>query len=150
METMVLKAPPEFLYDRRKVGWTLLEDVPLKGDSVIGIRDFLVGDETHTTGETMLSRAKGFGNLAGQHHAECLLGRECCLPGQTKMVPKSWREYDLVFLGTLWGRADGSRHVVVLGYGDYGWGPTWRDLNEASKACLSRWDSPKRIVCLIE
>lgn len=149
---MVLKAPPDFLHDRRKVGWTLLEDAPLKGDSVLGLRDFLIADETHTTGETMLLRAKEFGNLAGQRHAECLLGNQCdCLPGQLKLIPKSWREYDLVFLGTLWGCEKGSRHPVVLGYGDYGWGPSWwHSLDEISAVLSSRWDRPKRIVCLIE
>lgn len=142
MEKMILKAPLDFLHDRRKAGWTLLEDVPLNGDTALELRDFLIGPETRITGDTMLLCAKEFGNLAGQRHAEQLLVQE-------KEIPKSWQEYDLVFLGTLWGYADGNRCVVVLGWNHYGWGPSWRSLDEVSAACSCRWDKPKRIVCLI-
>lgn len=109
MDKVVLSVPTSFVYDRRKDGWTLLADVPLVGEPALELAEFLRDGEEHVMGEVMLSRAMELGALAGQRHAERMLG----LSGQ---IPESRRAFVLVFPGTVWQDQEGGRRYVPYLY----------------------------------
>lgn len=93
--TMTLK-PSDFIYDKREDGWELAENVEL-GNSEISLQlnSLLREGEKYVKGSVVLERAKQMGNLAGQLHAERLLGLQ-------KSIPKEWENFYLLFAGTVW------------------------------------------------
>ena len=118
MEKVSLSFPTDLINDKRKEGWTLLEDVPLEGTPELEAVGFLKDGEECVKGETILSRAKELGNLCGQRHAERLLA-------VASQIPVSWRESYFVFPGTLWQDAGGRRSVSYLRWGDGMWSLGW-------------------------
>lgn len=117
MEKIVLSAPIDLVYDRRKDGWKLLSDVPLLGESVLELVEFLHDGENYVNGEVALARATELGQMAGQRHAERMLG-------MTDQFPKSWRAFVLGFPGTVWQATGGGRHVPFLRW-YVGWRLDW-------------------------
>ncbi len=107
MDKIILSLPTDFVYDKRQDGWKLLEDVPLVGTPTLELAEFLRDGESYVKGEVMLSRAKELGNMASQRHAERMLA--CA--GQ---IPESWRDFYLVFPGTVWQGTIGDRYVPYL------------------------------------
>ena len=131
---MVLSPQIDLIYDKRKYGWTLLEDAPLVGTPTLELVEFLRDNESYVKGEVMLSRAKELGGMAGQSHAERMLA--CA-----SQIPESWRGLYLVFPGTVWQSASGLRCVPYLyWYGDK-WLLYWTWLG-------NDWAGDDRIVCL--
>ncbi|MBI2098969.1 hypothetical protein HYT45_00975 [Candidatus Uhrbacteria bacterium] len=118
MDKIVLSLPTDLIYDKRKDGWTLLEDAPLVGTPILELAEFLRDSESYVNGEVMLSRAKELGNLAGQRHAERMLA--CA-----SQIPESWRSFYLVFPGTVWRGGSGGRGVPYLDWGGDGWSLYW-------------------------
>jgi len=97
-----------FIDDRRKCGWEIVENVPLgEGEISLRLDDFLREGEEFATGDVVLERAKAMGCLAGQLHAEHLLQRQ-------KDVPPEWREFALIFPGTVWRGTSGLLSVPCL------------------------------------
>lgn len=117
MDKIVLSAPTDFIYDKRLDGWKLLADVPLEGNQTLELAEFLRDGKPYVNGEVMLSRAMELGNMAGQCHAERVLG----LAGK---IPESWRVFVLVFPGTVWQSTHGYRHVSRASAGTAA-GGTW-------------------------
>ena len=112
MDKMVLPLPSGLVHDRRKDGWTLLEDTPLVGTSTLELVEF----DPYVNGNTILERAKELGDMAGQRHAERMLACAGKIPG-------SWRDVHLVFPGTVWQDAYGShRSVPCLSRRGVEWG----------------------------
>ncbi len=134
MDKMVLSLPTDLIHDRRKAGWTPLEDVPLVGTPTLELAEFLKDGEDYVNGEVMLSRAKELGNMAGQRHAERMLT-------MASQIPESWQGFYLVFPGTVWQDTCGDRLVPCLRwYGDE-WYLRWLWLDVD-------WLRSSRIVCL--
>ena len=97
-----------FVNDRRKDGWELLEDVdfsPIIAEKLEPIT-FLRAGENSISGREMVRRAREElrANL-GQRHAEYLLEHQ-------QDIPKEFREYYIVFTGTVW-RPPGGRLLVA-------------------------------------
>jgi hypothetical protein len=91
-----LSVQPSFINEMHTVGCALMENVPLEsGNFTLELVDFLEEKHLCVSGERMLNRAKQYGNLTGQLHAELLLS-------QQQNIPKKWRKYHLVFAGTFW------------------------------------------------
>jgi len=118
LPTINLSCPPEFVNDKRRKGWTLLEDVPLEGTPVLELVKFLKDGEEYVNGKTMLSRAKKLGGLCGQRHAERLLS-------MVWLIPEEWQKFYLVFPGTLWRDSSGSRSVTFLHFSADRWILEW-------------------------
>ncbi|MBI4086346.1 MAG: hypothetical protein HY433_03870 [Candidatus Liptonbacteria bacterium] len=99
-----------FLYDRRNDGLTLVEDVPRRITSVrdLELVPFLKKDENSVNGEEMVSRARiELDTNYGQHDAEWVFAHQ-------HEIPVEFRKFYLVFTGTVWRGAGGSRIVVYL------------------------------------
>lgn len=117
LPVVILKPPPEFVYDKRRKGWTLSENVPFgEGEVSLRLDEFVMQYETYISGHETMKRAKAMGNLAGQLHAERLLY-------QRSNIPVEWRGFSLVFPGTVWRHPDGSTAVPCLDY--LGFGRWW-------------------------
>ncbi|MDO8496283.1 MAG: hypothetical protein Q7S43_03120 [bacterium] len=99
-----------FKCDMRKEGWTLLENVPRRLNSIIDGVSFLKGSETSTNGEEMVRRARTEFNASyGQEDAEWLLEHQ-------DKIPAELRKFYLVFPGTIWQDSDGCRGIPCLGW----------------------------------
>lgn len=109
MDTMVLSVPTDFVDDKRMDGWKLLADVPLVGEPALELAEFLRDGESYVKGEIMLLRATELGQMAGQRHAERMLGL-------VSKIPESWRDFVLVFPGTVWQGQNGNRTLVPYLY----------------------------------
>ena len=99
-----------FASDKIKDGWTLIEDVSEPGEisiSSLELLSFLKSGESFVSGNTMADCAKENGANLGQRQAEYLLSHQ-------EDIPQEWRQYYLVFLGTVWRDADGYRFVPFL------------------------------------
>ncbi len=109
---------PTFSRDMRKEGWTLPEPGPRR--SINSIADlepvsFLKKGENYINGEEMVQRArKEFNVNFGQEDAEWVLANQ-------HLIPKEWRNYYLVFPGTVWRDRSGDRRVSCLDWGGGGW-----------------------------
>ena len=96
-----------FRFDKRKDGWTLLENSPRHISSAITGISFLKG-ENSINGEEMVRRARTeFNANYGQEDAEWLLENQ-------DKIPAELRKYFLVFPGTIWRRRLGDRFVPCL------------------------------------
>lgn len=105
---VTLKPLSGFRYDKRKDGWELVTNTPLEGEPTLSLAEFLQNRELSVKGETMLERSKAMSNnAAGQLHAERLLE-------QPDTIPEEWRDYVLVFSGTVWRYPSGSLFVPYL------------------------------------
>ena len=134
--TVQLRTPTGFVYDKRKDGWELVENVELVGEPILGLAEFLQPGEDSVNGEVMVERAKALGNCAGQLHAERLLA-------QQQDIPKEYRQFYLVFPGTSWRHPLGDRDVPYLRWFGRRWGLNFHWLG-------SDWHSHVRLVRLCE
>jgi len=136
-----------FQHDMRKKEWkpwALVEDVDDAGEiSITNLElvSFLKKGEDLISGEEMRKRAKELNANLGQRHAEYLLEHQ-------KEIPVEWREFDLVFTGTLWREQKGgsffrrrdSFYMPCLSWGGGGWWSLyfgWLGRN---------WDSGERLL----
>jgi hypothetical protein len=108
------------ILDRRKDGWTLLEDTHASDNQTINLHKPFMGDEVEINGGVILERVKGR-NLAGQQHAERLLA-------QHMRLPEEWRGKLILFLGTSWEAFSGSRLVPCLVFRGGWWYLDWHTL----------------------
>ena len=109
-------ATPTFLRDMRKEGWELVENideepVPI---SELELVSFLRRGESYVSGKTMRERAWKQRASLGQRQAEYLLARQ-------KEIPSEWRDFYLVFPGTVWRDRDGGLDVPCLHWLGDGW-----------------------------
>jgi len=123
-----------FLYDRRKDGWKLLENVPRRITSVdiVGI-PFLKENEAVINGEKITRRAIELDANYGQEDAEWLLDHQA-------EIPVELRNFYLVFPGTKWRDAVGDRYVPYLSWSGDRWVLyfRWLDSDFGSSARLVR------------
>jgi len=93
LPTVVLHQPkPGFKHNPE---WETTEDIgSVVGEPTLGLDEFLKDGESYVVGTTMVERAKVLGNLAGQSHAERLLDNQ-------QDIPVEWRQFVLVFAGTI-------------------------------------------------
>lgn len=122
-----------FRFDKSKDGWTLVEDEGSQlSVSGLEIVSFLKKVESSVSGESMRERAKELGANFGQRQAEYLLDHQA-------EIPAKWRDYYLVFPGTLWRASCGGlgvpclawlsgRWCLLFGWLDGGWGSRVRVL----------------------
>lgn len=109
-------APSAFLRDMKKEGWTLVEDVfnePLQV-AQLKLVSFLKPDENYIEGEEMKKRAEKKNAALGQRQAEYLLEHQ-------EEIPSEWRNYYLVFPGTIWRYRHGYLDVPCLRWYGVGW-----------------------------
>lgn len=100
-----------FRYDKRKDGWTLLENAPRRISGAVAGVPFLKDGYDRMNGEEMVRRARFEldANL-GQEDAEWLLDNQ-------DKIPAELRNFYLVFTATVWRGQDGGRRVPVLRWG---------------------------------
>ena len=124
-----------FARDKIKDGWTLIEDVSEPGEisiSSLELLSFLKSGESFVSGNTMADCAKENGANLGQRQAEYLLSHQ-------EDIPQEWRQYYLVFPGTVWQAAHGYRGVPCLGWDGGRWDLRFGWLG-------SVWDAGDRLV----
>lgn len=123
-----------FRFNKVKDGWTLLGDTtaPTLPVSDLELVSFLKRGENRISEEEMRERAKEMRADLGQREAEHLLDHQ-------DEIPVSWREFDLIFPGTLWRDSFGGLSVPYLGWFGDRWGLclSWLDRD---------WDSVGRLV----
>lgn len=128
-------AAAPFDYDKTKDGWTLLEDLPRRDLTVsrLELVSFLKKGEDRINGEVMKKRAEETDSNFSQHDAEFLLKNQ-------KDIPKKFRDFYLVFPGTVWQNPRGDRHVACLYWDGARWylNFDWLD---------SGWRSSSRLLC---
>ena len=135
LPTMVLPKPVEdFRFDKTKDGWELVENIALEGEPKLQLDAFLREGESSVIGHTMLERAKEMGDCAGQLHVERMLEHQ-------DKIPVKWRNYVLVFTGTVWRRSHGDLYVPCLCWYDGEWRLGWGWLD-------CRWGGGCRLVRL--
>ncbi len=97
-----------FKRDMHKEGWTLLENVSRRLNSVVDGVSFLKGSETFVNGEEMVRRVRiELDANYGQEDAEWLLEHQ-------DKIPVELQKYCLVFPGTVWQVSSGNRYVPCL------------------------------------
>lgn len=104
-----------FKYDRRKDGWTLLENAPHRISSVIDAVKFLKNGEDSVKGDVMAARAVELDANYGQEDAELLLEHQ-------DMIPEELRKFYLVFPATIWRDSGGRRYVPCMDWLGDRWG----------------------------
>jgi len=90
-------------------GWKLESDngnVPV-GEVSFELVSFLKKDETSISSDEMLKRAKEMGADYNQKTAELFLAN-------WDKIPESYREFYIIFSGTMWQDSSGDRHVPSL------------------------------------
>ncbi|MBI4117137.1 MAG: hypothetical protein HY451_00375 [Parcubacteria group bacterium] len=96
-----------FRFDKRKDGWTLLENAPRRISGVIDAVPFLENGEPSVKGEVMATRAIKLNANYGQEDAEWLLENQ-------DKISVELRNFVLVFTATVWRDPDGRRFVPCL------------------------------------
>ena len=99
-----------FVFDKRKDGWELIEDVIFSPFDVpkMELVSFLEQGENRINGKEMVRRARTELNAnLGQRHAEYLLEHQ-------SEIPKEFQKFYLVFMGTIWRGPSGDRVVTYL------------------------------------
>lgn len=95
-----------FVYDKTKDGWTLISDVGFQLGEV-ELVEFLKPGENSVGGNVMADRAKELGANLGQKNAEWLEQNQ-------DRIPAKFRQFYLVFPGTVWQGPYGDRCVPYL------------------------------------
>lgn len=115
-------AKPNLRCDKRQDGWTLLEHQPRRIVSVADLElvSFLRSGERSIKGYDLIGRARyEFDANLGQEDAEFLLEHE-------EEIPVEFRQYYLVFTGTIRRRPDGGLYVSFLAFVGKRWNLYWR------------------------
>lgn len=123
LPTVILRqVAPEPLFNNPGEDWGIMKDVPLgEGEIILQLVAFLKEGESSVPGETMLERAEEMENFVGQHHVRRPLAGQSHaerLLDQTRSIPKEWREFVLIFAGTVWCSPWGDRLEVPSLYWD--------------------------------
>lgn len=123
LPTMVLpKLVEDFQFDKTSDGWELVENVTPEGEPTLALDTFLREGESRVIGHIMLERAKEDaekrGARAGQLHAERMLKYQY-------KIPVEWREFYLMFTGTVWRSPRGVLYVPCLRWYTAGWHLDW-------------------------
>lgn len=108
----IIDRPQKFQRDMAKEGWELVEDVSeaqLLLVNQLELASFLLKGESYIQGEELVERAKKMQANLGQRQAEYLLDHQ-------NEIPEEWRQYYLVFPGTIWRAHYGLRRVPCLGW----------------------------------
>ncbi|MBI2063642.1 MAG: hypothetical protein HYT65_01460 [Candidatus Yanofskybacteria bacterium] len=109
-----------FRLDKRKDGWTLLENSARRISSAINGISFLKKDEGCVNGEELIRRARTELNANyGQEDAEWLLENQ-------DKIPAELRKYYLVFPGTIWRSRRVYQFVQCLFWRGDRWSPGFR------------------------
>jgi len=106
-----------FSNDKTRDGWKLIKNTekPEEIDiSSLELIPFLKDKETSIKGEELVKRAKKLKANLGQYHAEYLLEHQ-------EDIPEDWRDYYIVFPGTIWRGSVGFRNVSFLYWGGSDW-----------------------------
>jgi hypothetical protein len=100
---------PTFSRDMTKEGWELIEnsDAEPVPASDLELVAFLKRGESYVTGEEMVARAKKKKADLGQRQAEYFLENQ-------EEIPPEWRQFNLVFPGTVWWMLLGGLRVPRL------------------------------------
>ncbi len=120
LPVMVVKkstTPPVLVYDKQKDGWEGVEGTDfsaLAGEETVEFATFLESDERYVNGTVMLERAKALGYRADQRHAEQMLAQQAD-------IPVEYREFYLVFPGTIWRGPRGRLYAPFLYWGGDAW-----------------------------
>lgn len=128
---------PKLIHDQTKSGWKLLEHTPRRITSVADIElvPFLREGEEWVEGEEMVRRARiEFDANLGQEDAEYILEH-------TAEIPAEFKDFYLVFPGTVWQDSDGYRHVSYLDSDGGRWYPDFLWIGDD-------WNSDGRLVRL--
>jgi|SRR3989338_3241729 len=117
IEGKFLEPAGSFKRDMRKEGWKLLENSPRRITSVAGLElvPFLKKGESSIGGEELVRRARAeLDANCGQEDAEFLLEHQ-------KEIPEEFRQFYLIFTGTVWGGSGGGRDVAYLFFDGERW-----------------------------
>ena len=104
-----------FTHDMTKKGWRLVDDFSYPKDiSVANLELIPFSNRSEVlSGAKMREEAKRMNANLGQYHAEFLLKHQ-------REIPKEWKNYLLVFPGTVW-QLGKSLVVPFLGWGSKHW-----------------------------
>lgn len=107
--------------DKTNDGWKYLSDAKEPtGELTLELVEFLEQGETFISGQELVKRAKKRNALLGQRHAEALLRNQ-------GVIPEEWRNYYLVFPGSVLQDPGSYRGVPCLAWRgdrwclDFGW-----------------------------
>lgn len=104
-----------FKADMTKKGWRLLEDVSFSGENffpeVVG---FVRSNESFLSLNEVRKRAKKIKACLGQHHAEWLLENQ-------HLISWEWRNYHLIFPGTVWQVDEKNYRIPYLRWDGWQW-----------------------------
>jgi hypothetical protein len=96
--------------DKSAEGWELLEDATeparISGET-IELVPILNEEDGYILGEEMVERTRALAGRLGQRHAEHFLDNP-------QEIPESFRQYSLIFPGTIWVGKDRNHHVPCL------------------------------------
>ncbi len=97
-------------------GWKLISDSGKKlvGTITLELVPILKEGEPNLPGVELIKRARELGADLGQHYAEAILANQ-------HLIPKEWREFYLVFPGTVWQGPYDGRRVPYLYWGGRRW-----------------------------
>lgn len=104
---------PAFKNDQGQYGWSIVENCPVLPGQTLIINEVIQGNESVVSGAVMLSRVKSQGKLAGQLHAEKFI--------QPDKIPTEWRDFYLLFPGTIWRSADNKQYIPALNWNGSSW-----------------------------
>ena len=108
---------PMLTRDMRKEGWKLLEHVSKRITCATDLElvSFLKGNESYLNGKELMWRARTELNVNyGQEDAEWLLERQI-------EIPEEFRNFILLFTGSVWGFPGGNRRVACLDWDGRRW-----------------------------
>lgn len=118
---------------KAKKEWKLLEDIPFSGEDLTPmIVRFLSRNGDHISRDKVRQRTKKLGINLGQRHTEWLLEHQ-------NFIPEEWKEYCLLFLGTIWQDHLGCCFVPSLDWDGESWCMYFRRLD-------GQWVSDFRLV----
>jgi hypothetical protein len=97
------------IYKDQFQSWNLITN----HEYILDLKPILQEGEESISGDIMLGRTKEMGRLAGERDAEWLYVE--------KIVPAEWKEYMLIFAGTVWSDPDGNLFVPCLEWNHGRW-----------------------------
>ena len=107
---VAIDSDTSFDYDMqgRELKWKLESDVEVQyGEVNLRLVNPLRRGEGAIEGKELLERAKKISALVGQHHAEALSKSQ-------NVIPEEWKEYMLIFPGTVWLTPNGGYYMPYL------------------------------------
>ena len=102
--------PAKLLTDKKEDGWKLIQNNNSTGECSLGVVELLMGVPTSVSSPLEINNKSNLGQL----HAEQLMEDQ-------KVVPWQWRQFILIFPGTLWENSFGERRVPHMIYANNRW-----------------------------